>query len=695
MGYNDRRKELNMKAKYPRIVLWACLGIALIGLAARASSAENLSVSSPDGNVTLTFELKNNPQPYLPGERAYYRVSYKGSPVLADSPLGLDFIGARPLDMDFEIVGTDRKSNDTTWENLFGPKRVVPDKYSQLTVSLRERQAPARRIDLIFRAYDEGVALRYFLPKQDALEKFALAAENTGFVFARDTSAFILNMGRFNTHNEGEYLRTPLSDIKPSMIVNLPVVAEMPGGPWVALLEADLTDYAGMYVGGAPGMPNGLVTKLSMPPRRENLARNITTAERAANEQPVIGQTPKATPWRALMIAPTAGRLIETSYLILNLNPPCAIADTSWIKPGKAAWDWWSGSFAKNVPFQPGMNTATMLHYVDFAAVHRFEYMLIDAGWYPTGLEPAADNIRVWAPEVNIPEIIAHAKAKGVKILLWVEFRPLDSQLDDALALYEKWGVAGIKVDYMNRDDQDMVNLYEKWTRKAAEHHLTIDFHGAYKPTGGERTYPNNQTREAVMGMEYAKWSERVTPEYDVTLPFTRMLCGPMDFTPGAFRNAARGQFKILDIEPMSQGTRAHQLAMYVVFESPLVMLADHPEAYENQPGIEFIEKVPTVWDDTKVLNGEPGKFVTIVRKKGDAWYLGSMTNWDTRDFEISLDFLGKGRYEARIFADGPDAAKEGTSLSVSVKKVKAGDKLPVHLAPGGGLAVILTPVGR
>jgi alpha-glucosidase len=682
-----------MKSRRFKIMAGAVLFVALFGPAAIVRAVEPLTISSPDGNLILSFELKANSQPYLPGERAYFRVSYKGGPVLADSPLGLDFKGARPLDQDFDIVGTNRTSSDTAWENPFGPKRVVPDRYNQLTVSLREKQAPSRRVDLIFRAYNEGVALRYFLPKQDALEKFALAAENTGFVFARDTSAFVLDMGRFNTHNEGEYLRTPLSEIKPSMIINLPVVAEIPGGPWVALLEADLVDYAGMYVSGIPGMPNALISKLCLPSRKEAIARNITTAERSAIEQPVIGATPKATPWRLLMIAPTPGRLIETNYLVLNLNPPCAIADTSWIKPGKAAWDWWTAGLAKNVPFTPGMNTATWLHYIDFAASHRFEYVMIDCGWYPWAAE--GNNILTWVPEVNMPEILARAKAKGLKVMLWVDYETLNRQLDEAMDLYEKWGVAGIKVDGLNRDDQEMVRFYENWTRKTAEHHLTIDFHGAYKPTGGERTYPNNLTREAVIGMEYNKWSERVTPEYDVTIPFTRMLCGAMDYTPGAMRNAARGQFKIVDAEPMSQGTRAHQLAIFVVFEGPLVCLADYPEAYENQPGIEFIEKVPTVWDDTKVLNGEPGEFVTIVRKKGDAWYLGSMTNWDARDFEIPLDFLGKGRYEARIFADGPDAAKEGTSLSISVKKVKAGDKLRMHLAPGGGQAVILTPVGR
>jgi alpha-glucosidase len=598
-----------------------------------------------------------NAQPYLPGERAYYRVGFKGSPILTDSPLGLDFLGASPLDRDFEVVKTDRQSHDSTWENAFGAKRLIPDRYNELTVALREKRPPGRRLDLIFRAYNEGVAFRYFLPEQEAIKEFTLASENTGFYFAGEVFAYALNMGRFNTHNEGEYPRTGLNEIKPASIINLPLLVEVPGGPWVALLEADLADYAGMSVGGVPGVANALVSKLSPTPGRKA-------------EQAVIGTTPKATPWRVLMVGPTPGRLIETNYLILNLNPPCA----------------------RNVNFAPGMNTPTMKHYIDFAARHGLEYMLIDAGWYPMTNDSVNDDILSFIPEVNIPEILAHAENKGVKVILWVEWRPLDRKLDEALALYEKWGVAGIKVDYMNRDDQEMVNLYEKWVCKAAEHHLTVDFHGAYKPTGQRRTYPNLITQEGVMGQEFSKWSERVTPEYTVTIPFTRMLAGPMDFTPGAFRNAARGKFKPLDIEPMSQGTRAQQLAMYVVYESPLVMLADHPEAYENQPGIEFIEKVPTVWDETKVLQGEPGKFIVMARQKGEAWCLGAMTNWDARDLEIPLDFLAAGEYEGRIFADGPDADQVGTSLTVSTKRVTAADKLSIHLAPGGGLAAILTP---
>jgi alpha-glucosidase len=653
---------------------WSCAPAKDAGTAA-------LFVTSPDGNLTIALSLEAKPRPYLAGERAYYRVTYKGTPVLADSPLGLDIQGADPLEKDLEVVSTDKRSQDSTWENAFGAKRTVPDRYNELTVSLREKNAPNRRVDIVLRAYDEGVAFRYVLPKQEAIGDFTLAAENTGFYFAADAEAYALNMGRFNTHNEGEYVRTPLRAIKPASIINLPLLVEMPGGGlWAALLEADLTDYAGMYVGGVPGIPNALTCKLSSPPRRKA-------------DEPVVGTTPKATPWRVLMVAPTPGRLIETNYLILNMSAPCAIADTSWIKPGKAAWDWWSGSYATGVPFKPGMNTATMKHYIDFAAAHKFEYMLVDAGWAPLSPDGRTEDILKYVPEVDVPGIIAHGKAKGVAVLLWVEWQALDRNIDEAMALYEKWGAAGIKVDYMNRDDQEMVNYYEKVVRKAAEHHLTVDFHGAYKPTGLRRAYPNLLTREGVMGQEYSKWSERVTPEYDVTIPFTRMLAGPMDFTPGAMRNAARGEFKALDVAPMSQGTRAHQLAMYVVYESPLVMVSDYPEAYEGQPGLEFIERVPAVWDDTKVLAGRPAEHVVLARRSGESWYLGTMTNWDPRDIEISLDFLGAGEYEAQIFADGPDAYKAETSLEIAKKRVTAADKLAIHLAPGGGAAVILTPI--
>ncbi len=643
-----------------------------------ARAADDLTVASPDGKVVVSFALKSNPQPYLPGIRAYYRVSYGGVPVLTDSPLGLDFEGAPALDHDFEITGTDRHSHDDRWTNQFGMLRDVPDHYNQLRVSLREKLAPGRQVDIIFRAYNEGAAFRYFLPQQSAMEKFTLMAENTGFYFAHDASAFALNMGRFNTDNEGEYRRTNLNMIKPASIINLPLLVEIPGGPWVGLLEADLTDYAGMYVGGVPGFSNALVSKLSPGPERM--------------DRVVTGSTPKATPWRVLLINDRPGGLIESNYLILDLSPPSALADTSWIVPGKAAWDWWSGDYAKNVNFQPGMNTATMEHYIDFAAEHHLEYMLVDAGWYPAKEYTDTGNILTYVPEVNVPDIIAYGKQKGVKVLLWLYWGAIDKQMDAALDLYAKWGAAGIKVDFMNRDDQEMVNFYERLARKTAEHHLVLDYHGAFKPTGLRRTYPNLLTREGVMGLEYNKWSDRSTPEHNVTIPFTRMLAGPMDYTPGCFNNATREQFVARNLDPMCQTTRAQQLAMYVVYDSPLSMVSDYPEIYDHLPEMEFIDKVPTVWDETKVVNGEPAEYVTIARRHGDDWFLGSMTNGDARDLEIPLSFLGAGEFEAQIFADGADADKVATSVAISKKQVKAGDKLAIHLAPGGGAAVIFEP---
>jgi alpha-glucosidase len=632
--------------------------------------------------VVISFALKSLPQPYLPGLRPYYRVSYGVAPVLADSPLGLDFEGAPALDHNLEITGTDRHSHDGTWTNPFGALRQVPDHYNQLRVSLHEKAAPGRQVDVIFRAYNEGAAFRYFLPQQSTMEKFTLMAENTGFCFARDASAFALNKGRFNTENEGEYLPTPLNAIKPASIINLPLLVEIPGGPWVALLEADLTDYAGMYVGGVPGFEHALISRLSPGPARM--------------DDVVTGSLPRAFPWRVLLMNDRPGGLIESNYLILNLSQPSAIGDTSWIVPGKAAWDWWSGDFDRGVSFKPGMNTATMEHYIDFAAEHHLEYMLVDAGWYPTAKQDDFAHpisILTYVPEVNIPEIIAHGKQQGVKVLLWIHWEPLNNQMDAALDLYAKWGAAGIKVDFMNRDDQEMVNFYERLVRKAAQRHLVVDFHGAFKPTGLRRTYPNLLTREGVMGLEYNKSSSRSTPVHNVTIPFTRMLAGPMDYTPGCFNNATRAQFVARDIDPMCQTTRAQQLAMYVVFESPLSMLSDYPEIYDHTPEMEFLEKVPTVWDETRVLNGEPAQYVTIARRQGSNWFLGAMTSWDARDLEIPLAFLGAGEFEAQIFADGADADKVATRVAVSKKHVRAEDKLTLYLTPGGGAAMIFTAV--
>ena len=663
----------------PFLLAFICMGPII------CSASTAYEVTSPDGNLDIGFEMKARPQPYLPGLRAYYHIFYKGKSILNDSPLGLDFLKGLALDHDFEVVGTGRESHDSVWENHFGAKIEVRDHFNQLTVSLREQQSPHRRMDLIFRAYNEGVAFRYFLPQQEALKRFTLSAENTGFYFGQDAEAYALNIRSYTSAYESDYPEIHLDQVKPTSVVPLPLLIHLQQGPWVALLEADLADYAGMYVGGVGGIPNALMSKLSPLPDY--------------SDEAVISSTPKATPWRVLMVNPRPGGLIESNFLILNLNPTCALAETSWIHPGKVTFPWWSGFGGGNGKFEHDVNTAMYKYYIDFASAHDIQYIEVSDYWYwfkgdwEQGITHTVDDdITRPSPRVDITDVLQYAKERGVRAILWVDWEALKKQIDVAFPLYEKWGASGVKVDLMNRDDQDMVKFYMQVAQKAAEHHLVVDFHGAYKPTGLRRTYPNVLNREGVMGMEHSKVGSSVTPEHDVTLPFTRMLAGPMDYTPGSFHNAARGQFSTQWNQPMSQGTRAHQLAMYVVYLMPLAMVSDNPDAYQGQPEFEFIEKVPTVWDDTKVLNGEPGKFITIARKKEAAWYVGSMTNWDARDLKIPVDFLEEGSYEAKIFADGPNAERVATSVSISKRLVQKGDQLDLHLAPGGGAAIMLTP---
>ncbi len=684
-----------------RIARFAPLALTVGWLcsAPAAQAASPVVVTSPNGQLAITLEMKSNPQPYRLGNRLYYRVSYKGQPVLADSPLGIEFKGAPPLDHDFRMTGVERRSGNRTWHWAFGAESTIRNHYRQAIVFLRELEPPHRRLEIVLRAYDTGVAFRYTLPQQAALGKFTIANEETGFYFARPATAFALDLGRFNSNYESEFRHIPLSKILPESVVGLPLTAHLNGGPWVALLEADLTDYAGLYVGGAPGVPDGLQARLSPLPNHLDEA--------------VVGQTPKTTPWRILLMAPQAGGLIESSEpMVLNLSAPTAIGDTSWIHPGKAAWDWWSGDYARGVNFKPGMNTATLKHYIAFAARAHLPYMLIDAGWSPavdgvcSAIKPDSsavpsrgwcvhNDITRWVPRVNLPALLQYAKASNVKILLWIHWTAAAEQMDQAFPLYEKWGVAGVKVDFMDNvpDDQTTVNLYQKLVSTAARYHLIIDIHGAYKPTGLRRAYPNLLNREGVMGLEYDKWSYRETPRHDVTLPFTRMLAGPMDYTPGCFNNATRAAFRPRNVQPMCQGTRASQLAMYVVYLAPLEMLADYPEDYLGQPGFQFLEKVPTVWDETRVLDGEPGRYVTIARRHGDRWYLGSMTNWHPRQLDVPLNFLGPGRYRATLFLDGPRANQDAKSLTIRKQTVTPADTLHLELASGGGAAAIFTPL--
>jgi alpha-glucosidase len=410
----------------------------------------------------------------------------------------------------------------------------------------------------------------------------------------------------------------------------------------------------------------------------------------------VEANAPVTTPWRVLMIGDEPGRLVE-SNMILNLNPPSKIADTSWIRAGKSAWDWWSGEMAPSVNFKTGMNTATMKHYIDFSSESGFPYMLIDAGWAladrnsPQDYSALADITKV-TPEIDMPELLRYAKQKNVRLWLWSHWTSVDKYMDKAFPLFEQWGIAGVKIDFMNRDDQEMVGWYHRVVELAAQHHLMIDYHGAYKPDGLRRSWPNLITREGVMGKEYLKWSARTSPVHNTTLPFTRMLAGPLDYTPGAFGNSNRENFIARNNEPMGLGTRAHELALFVVLESPLMMVSDFPEHYAGQHDFEFIKQVPVTWDEIRVISGRPMENITVARRSGNDWYVGSLTNWDERTVRVPLDFLGEGKYTAEIYADAPDAATNATHTTFTKQAVDRSTAVDVKMVSGGGNAIWIHP---
>jgi alpha-glucosidase len=440
---------------------------------------------------------------------------------------------------------------------------------------------------------------------------------------------------------------------------------------WMGITEANLRDYSSMYLTNFTGSWTGHWFESVLAPSIED------------PDVIVKGTLPHSSAWRVLLVGDEPGRLVE-SNVITSLNPESEIADTSWIHAGRASWDWWNGSLGPDG--KRAYTTETMKYYVDFAAKSGFEYMMLDAGWSDH------NDITKMNGTVDVPELVRYGKEKGVKVWIWLLANQVEQQMDEAFPLYEKWGVAGLKIDFTLRDDQHGMNFYYRSAKKAAEHHLMLDFHGATKPSGIERTYPNILSYEAVLGMENSKVGTRDNPEYHTTIPFTRMLAGPMDQTPGAFDNRTREEFTPRMEAPMVMGTRAHQLAMYAVFQCAFQMVSDVPYAYDNQPAFQFIKDTPATWDETHVLNGRPGVYITVARRHGNEWFLGSLNSWDARQVDLPLDFLGPGDYTAEIYSDADDAVQHPKNVHIERKPVTRSSHLQAALAPGGGYAVRFVP---
>jgi len=648
------------------------------------------TVKSPNGALEMSIGTVRD------GQLAY-RVTFREKVVIDWSDLGLAIDGAPVLGAAVRIESAETSSADETWTSVAGKANPIRNHYNAVTVQAVETAAGGRRLAIEARAYDDGVAFRYVVPEQPALKEMRITNEATEFRFPTDPTTWSLILRDFQTSSEDDYHELTVRGLHPEYLIGLPVLIDVPGVAWVGLTEAYIDDWAGLFVQSVADQ-NTLTARLA--PRVEDATAPHIPWPIQGSPVSVIRQAPATSPWRVLMIADDPGRLVE-SNMVVNLNPPSAIADTSWIKPGKTAWDWWSGPVVKNQPFKAGMNTETMKYYIDFSGRNGFPYMLVDAGWSAPGPKPpeatgrygVGTDLTKFKPEVNIEELVAYGRSKNVRIWLWAHWTAINQQLDAALEQFEKWGVAGVKIDFMDRADQWMVNWYRNVAMKAAGHHVLVDYHGAFKPDGLRRTWPNVLTREGVMGAEYNKWSARETPTHNVTLAFTRMLAGPMDYTPGGFDNVTREEFRPRDLGPSVMGTRAHQTALFVVFESPFQMVADHPAAYDGQKELAFLEAVPTTWDETRVINGRPARYITIARRSGREWYVGAITNWDPRELDLPLTFLGGGAFNAEIYADGPNAATAPTDSVLEKRRVDAGTVLKLKLAPGGGCAIRLVPV--
>ena len=627
------------------------LAAAFLALAATGAQAADVLLASPNGRITLR----------IADDAGSFSITRLGEAVIAASPLGLDLDGQPPLGA-LTLESRQDSREDRVIPLVATKAATARDHYLGTTLAFREAGG-GRRLFIDARAYDDGVAFRYRL---EGPAPVRLRNERTAFVPAGDPSCLVTPV---EGAHELPFERLKISQLKTDAGYDVPVVCATPSGrTHYAITQAHLEGYTGasLWRDGA-----ALRVRLSGVPKRDGPAY-VSTG----------GLT---TAWRAVMMADRAGQLIE-SQLVGNLNPPPR-GDFSWVKAGKTSWDWWSGPLEGVKP-----DLAAYKRFIDFAAESGFPYHLLDAGW-AFGTGPCCDplpttDITRAADGIDMPALVRYAGDKGVGLLLWVHWEHLAPRMDEVLDTYARWGIKGIKVDFMNRDDQDMVAFYQRLAEATARRHLLLDLHGAYVPAGLQRTYPNFITQEGVLGAEWNKMDRRITPRHNLMLPYTRMLTGPMDYTPGGFRNATPRDFEVRASMPLTQTTRGQALAMYVVYDSPLQMVSDDPSNYRGETGFDFLRRVPAAWDETRFLAGEPGEDIVLARRSGKTWYLGAMTADRARAQQVSLGFLPPGRWRATIWQDG-EVVRE---VRRSVRNVTKSDTLTLSLAAAGGAAVILEP---
>lgn len=642
------------------------------------------NLASPNGKLQLKFQLDDK-------GRASFDIFHHDTLVVSGS-LALDFTEGERLGEQMRVIGVHRADHDETYTIPVGKTSSARDHHHELIVSLEEVSTPNRRLDVWIRAFDDGIAFRYALPKQPALDKFAISAERTRLTFAENPQAKLLPLGNFTTSYEDYYQSTTIdeADLREKPLIGLPLLLKHRQGSWVGVTEAGLTDYAGGYLERVEGTRDTFQIALSPLPLESTPEGTQPGAAK------VVGQTPFNSPWRVLMIADDVGRLVE-SNIIFHLNEPSRIDDPGWIKPGKTTFPWWNHYALEDVDFEPGVNTATMKHYIDFCAEEGIPYHSLDGldiAWYGGPISPqGATDVTTAADSINMPELLDYAKEKGVRLRVWTHWKALHPQLDQAFATYEAWGVEGVMVDFMNRDDQEMVRWYHHVAQKAAEHHLTVTWHGAYKPTGMERTWPNVLSYEAVLNQEYNKWggnSRGTPPAHNLDVAFVRMLAGPLDYHQGGMRNALPENYRFRDHAPPVQGTRGHQLAMYIVYQNHLPMMADDPASYRGETELSFLVDIPSNWDETRVLHAEFGKSLVIARRQGKDWYLGGMTADERVTLDVPMHFLGNGSFDITLFQDAP--AHGPRAVRRRVLRATSSDTIRIEMSRSGGFAAKASP---
>jgi len=654
------------------VIVFALLSVSVFGFAQTKAA-----VSSPDGKVKFSLGLSS-------GE-AVVSVEYKKTKLIDNSVIGFDFADGY-FGKDVKITKGKITTVVDEYDLPVGKTSHVLSVSKQLVATLTDKSG--RKVEMYLRAFDDGVAFRYVIPEQPGMDKLEIRNEILNIKPAGDPVAKALFMPGFHNSHEGLYTTKKVSVLDNDRLIDMPTLLSYDNGNYVSILEANLVDYAGMYLINKGGV---LTSRLS--PRLDR------------PELSVIADLPHRTPWRVFLVSDRAGALIE-SNILTTLCDPCEETDLSWIRPGKTTFTWWDDFQIPDTTWQRGNNFLSNKYYIDFAAENNLEYHSVygyaDMPWYIDdgpgfGLAgPNADLTR-HDPRLDFPGICRYAQSRGVDMHVWLNWAALAKNIEGVFTKFNEWGVKGMMVDFMDRDDQEMIDFQKNVLASAMKHHLFIQFHGASKPSGLSRTYPSEFTREGTLNYENYKWdnSHMMGADHDLNMPFTRGLAGPADYHLGGFRAVPYDEFHPVYTRPTVTSTRCHMLAMYVVLDSYLNMVADAPEAYKNQPGFEFLRAVPTVWDETYAPLAEVDKYVVLTRRHGNEWYAGSINSSVAHDIELSLSFLGEGQYTMQLFTDADDVEKNPNNLVKTEKAVTSADKISIHLAPSGGFAARFVPSGR